>query len=112
MFRLVDDKIAVSFDDKPEDETTKGGIVIPNKNKDFLECVVVATGPGKRATNVALSDEMLSWSGDEATIPDLRLPMMVKEGDKVLISAYTGTKIDYEGESYKVMNEMEVIAIL
>ena len=112
MFRLVDDKIAVSFDDKPEDETTEGGIVLVNQNKDFLECVVVATGPGKRAMNIALSDEMVSWSGEEATIPDFRLPMLVKEGDKVLISAFTGTEIKYEGESYKVMNEMEVIAIL
>jgi co-chaperonin GroES (HSP10) len=112
MFRLVDDKIAVSFDDKASDETSKGGIVLPNKKKDFLECVVVATGPGKRAMNVAVSDEMVSWEGDEARLPDLRMPMLVKEGDKVLISAFTGTEIDYEGKSYKIMNEMEVIAIL
>jgi len=108
----MDDKIAVSFDDSATEEVTERGIVIPNKKKDFLECVVVATGPGKRAMNIALSDEMVSWSDDEATVPDFRLPMLVKEGDTVLISAFTGTKIEYEGESYKVMNEMEVIAIL
>jgi chaperonin GroES len=89
MFRLVDDKIAVSFDGKASDETSKGGIVLPN-----------------------VSDEMVSWDGDEARLPDLRMPMLVKEGDKVLISAFTGTEIDYEGKSYKIMNEMEVVAIL
>jgi chaperonin GroES len=112
MFRLVDDKIAVSFDDKPEDEKTEGGIVIPNKRRDFLECVVVATGPGKRATNVMVSDENVAWDGDEAKVPDLRLPMNVKEGDTILISAYTGTEIAHDGKKYKIMNEMEVIAIL
>jgi co-chaperonin GroES (HSP10) len=112
MFRLVDDKIAVSFDAKAKDELSDGGIVLPNQQSDFLECVVVATGPGKRATNVMVSDENVRWDGDEASVPDFRLPMSVKEGDTVLISAYTGTPIKYEGNDYKIMGELEVVAIL
>lgn len=123
MFRLVEDRVALIEDENLSGgEKSPGGIVIPNPKSDVLYCKVVAAGPGKRAANVMLSDESVIWGGAntpkgydskaEARIPDIRLPMSVEEGDTVIISKYTGTKMQYEGKEYRVTTEPEILAIL
>lgn len=41
------------------------------------------------------------------TFPD----MIVKEGDKVLFGKYSGTDFDFNGQTYLMMKESEIIAI-
>ena len=41
-----------------------------------------------------------------------RVPLEVKEGDKVLIGKYSGTEVKIEGEEYLIIREDELLAIV
>lgn len=78
-----------------EEETTKGGIIIPDTAKEKpSEGVIVAVGNGK-----------LSEDGT-------RQALEVKEGDKVLFGKYAGTEIKIDGEENLIMREDDIIAIV
>jgi len=78
-----------------EQETTKGGIIIPDTAKEKpAEGMIVAVGKG----NVS----------DDGT----RQPLEVKEGDKVLFGKYAGTEIQIDGEEHLIMREDDIIAIV
>ncbi|MDY6881759.1 MAG: co-chaperone GroES [Desulfatiglans sp.] len=78
-----------------EEEKTKGGIIIPDTAKEKpIEGKVVAVGNGK-------------------TLDDgKKLPLEIKEGDKVLFGKYAGTEINIEGEEHLIMREDDIIAII
>jgi chaperonin GroES len=72
------------------EETTKGGIIIPDTAKEKPQRgTVVAAGPGKK---------------DE--------PTSVKEGDTVLYGKYAGTEVSLEGEDFLIMRESDILAIV
>ena len=72
------------------EETTKGGIIIPDTAKEKpMKGTVVAVGPGKK---------------DE--------PTSVKSGDTVLYGKYAGTEITVDGEEYLIMRESDIFAII
>ncbi len=74
----------------PAEETTKGGIIIPDTAKEKPQRgTVVAVGPGKK---------------DE--------PTTVKAGDTVLYGKYSGTEIQVEGNDYLIMRESDILAIV
>lgn len=76
-------------------ETLKSGIVIPDTAKEKpMEAIVVAVGEGKY---------------DEA---GKRIPMSVKEGQKVLIGKYSGTEVKLDLEDHVIVREDEILAIL
>jgi chaperonin GroES len=78
-----------------EEETTKGGIIIPDTAKEKpAEGLIVAVGSGK-----------ISEDGT-------RQALEVKEGDKVLFGKYSGTEIKINGEEHLIMREDEIIAII
>ncbi|MFP4482677.1 MAG: co-chaperone GroES [Thermovirgaceae bacterium] len=78
-----------------QEETTKGGIVLPDTAKEKpQEGEVVAVGSGKVLDN------------------GQKLPLEVKTGDKVLFSKYGGTEVKVEGEEYLILSERDVLAIL
>jgi len=78
-----------------EEETTKGGIIIPDTAKEKpVEGEIIAVGKGK-----VLEDGKT-------------LPLEVKEGDRILFGKYAGTEIKIEGEEYLIMREDDVIAIV
>ena len=78
-----------------EEEQKVGGIIIPDTAKEKpQEAEIVAVGPGGR------SDD-----GE-------RIPLEVKEGDKVLIGKYSGTEVKIEGEEYLIMREDDILAIV
>jgi len=78
-----------------EEEKTKGGIIIPDSAKEKpQEGKIVAVGPGKVADN-----------GE-------KIPMEVKEGDRVLFSKYAGTEIKIDGEEHMIMREDDVLGII
>ena len=77
---------------KPADaeETTKGGIIIPDTAKEKPQRgIVKAVGAGKK---------------DE--------PMTVQVGDPVMYGKYSGTEISIEGEDYLIMRESDIYAVL
>ena len=78
-----------------EEETTKGGIIIPDTAKEKpAEGKVVAVGDGKILEN------------------GKKQPLEVKKGDKVLFGKYAGTDINIEGEEHLIMREEDIIAIM
>ncbi len=78
-----------------EEETTAGGIIIPDSAKEKpAEGEVVAVGPGK--------------SNDQGE----RVALQVKEGDRVLFSKYGGTDVKLDGEDYLIMREDDILGII
>ena len=78
-----------------EEETTKGGIIIPDTAKEKpVEGKVIAVGDGK-----------LTEDGK-------RQPLEVKKGDKILFGKYAGTDINIDGEEHLIMREDDIIAIV
>ena len=78
-----------------EEETTKGGIIIPDSAKEKpAEGKVIAVGVGRRAD-----------SGEV-------LPLEVKAGDKVLFGKYSGTEIKVEGDEHLILREDDILAVL
>lgn len=78
-----------------EQETTKGGIIIPDSAKERpLEGEVIAVGSGKRL--------------DDGTLvqPD------VKKGDRVLFGKYSGTEIKLDGVEHLILREEEVLGVI
>jgi chaperonin GroES len=74
----------------PAEEKTVGGIIIPDSAKEKpLKGEVIATGNGTK---------------DEE--------MVVKNGDAVLYGKYAGTEIEWEGETYLIMRQSDILAII
>jgi chaperonin GroES len=79
-----------------EEETTKGGIIIPDTAKEKpIEGIVVAVGSGKS-----------EGEGKK------KVPLEVKEGDRILFSKYAGTEVKIEGEDHLIMKEEDIIATI
>jgi chaperonin GroES len=78
-----------------EQETTRGGLIIPDTAKDKpQEGEILAVGKGKIKEDGKV------------------IPLDVKAGDRVLFGKYAGTEIILEGEEYLIMREEEVLGIL
>jgi chaperonin GroES len=78
-----------------DQETKKGGIIIPDTAKEKpLEGEVIAVGPGR------------------VTEDGKRIPLDVKKGDRVLIGKYSGTDVKIEGSEYVILREEDVLAIV
>ena len=77
-----------------EEETTASGIVLPDTAKEKPQ----------RGEVVAAGDGRYDEDGEK------RIPLDVKEGDKVLYSKYGGTEIKVDGEDLLVLSESDVLA--
>lgn len=78
-----------------EEEVKKGGIIIPDTAKEKpQQGKVIAVGTGK-----------VNEDGK-------RVPLEVKEGDRVLFGKYTGTEVTIEDEEYLIMREDDVLGII
>lgn len=88
------DKVVVEPEDDLE-QRTPSGLVIPDTAKEKPQIgKVVAVGPG------ALDDD-----GE-------RLPMDVKDGDRVLYSKFAGTEVKLDGTEYLVLSSRDLLAIV
>ncbi len=91
--RPLHDKVLIQRLDS--EETTKGGIIIPDSAKEKpQEGKVVAVGNGR-----FLEDGSIK-------------PLEVKKGDKILFSKYGGTEISIDGEDYLILSEEEILAVV
>ena len=78
-----------------EDETTKGGIIIPDSAKEKpQEGKAIAVGNGKVTEDGKLQ------------------PLDVKKGDRVLFSKYAGTEVTIDGEDHLIIRGDDVLGIL
>ncbi|HUX86643.1 MAG TPA: co-chaperone GroES, partial [Chloroflexota bacterium] len=77
----------------PREETTRGGIVLPDTAKEKpQEGKVVAVGPGR------VTDE------GKTIAPEL------KEGDAVLYAKYAGTEVRLDETDYLILSERDILA--
>ena len=77
------------------EETTKGGIILAGAAKEKPQVAeVIAVGEGEKT--------------QEGKI----IPMIVKVGNKVIISKYSGTEVKLDGEEYVIVKENDILAIV
>lgn len=85
----------VVVEPEEQEEMTSGGIVLPETAKEKPQKgKVLAIGPGDR--------------DDDGK----RVPLDVKEGDKVLFAKYSGTEIKLEGKKVLILRESDLLAIV
>ncbi|NNJ27318.1 co-chaperone GroES [Alienimonas chondri] len=87
----LDDRVVI--EPLEAEETTAGGIVLPDAAKEKSQRgKVLAVGPGK-----------LLDSGE-------RSPVGVEVGDEVLFGKYGGTEIEVDGKDVKILREADILA--
>ena len=92
-FRPLHDRVLIKRIE--EQETVRGGIIIPDTAKEKpQEGEVIAAGTGKRLENGTVT------------------PLEVKEGDRVLFGKYSGTEIKLDGTEYLILREDEILGIV
>lgn len=73
------------------EETTKGGIIIPDTAKE------------KPQRGKVISTSEIDEKGNKPT---------VKAGDTVLYGKYAGTEVTVEGQEYLIMRETDIFAVI
>ena len=77
------------------EETTSGGIVLPDSAKEKPKRgVVLAVGNGRLLDDGTRSD------------------MQVKKNDEVLFTSYAGTEIKVGSDEYMIMDESDILGIV
>ena len=78
-----------------EQETVRGGIIIPDTAKEKpQQGKVVATGPGARTEDGTL------------------VKLDVKVGDKILYGKWSGTEVKVDGKDLLIMKESDIMGVL
>jgi len=77
------------------EEKTAGGLIIPDTAKEKpVQGIVIAVGDGKINDNGQL------------------IKPVIKEGDRVLFTKWSGTEVKIDGETFIVMKECDIIATI
>ena len=77
-----------------EEETSKGGLILTGSAKEKPQVAeVVAVGPG-------------------GLVDGKEVQMIVKVGDKVLTSKYSGTEVKVDGEECTIVRQSDILAIV
>ena len=75
-----------------EEETTAGGIVIPESAKEKpQQADVVSVGPGEKKDGELVS-------------PD------VEEGDRIIFGKYSGSEVEVKGAEFLILNGDDILA--
>lgn len=86
------DRVLVRAEDT--EEALPSGLVIPDTAKEKpQEGTVLAVGPG-------------AWDDGK------RIPLDVKEGDRIIYSKYGGTEVKVEGEELLILSERDILAVV
>jgi len=89
--RPLDDRVVV--EPLEAEETTAGGIVLPDTAKEKPQRgIVIAVGPGKLLDN------------------GKRGELSVTVGDEVIYGKYGGSEIEINGEEVKILRESDILA--
>jgi chaperonin GroES len=77
------------------EETTKGGIILPDTAKEKpQQGKVIAVGQGKKTEDGKI------------------IPLEVKAGTMILFGKYSGSEVKIEGTEYLIMREDDVLGIV
>jgi chaperonin GroES len=89
--RPLDDRVVV--EPIEAEETTAGGIVLPDAAKEKPQRgTVVAVGPGRLLENGSRGD------------------LSVQVGDQVIYGKYGGSEIEVDGDDVKILREGDILA--
>ncbi len=78
-----------------QEQTLKGGIILPDSAKKKQEtAVIVAVGTGKRTSD-----------GKE-------IPINVQVGDKILMDKYAGQEVTVDDEEFVILRDEDIVAII
>jgi len=92
-FRPLHDRVLVRRID--EEETTSGGIIIPDTAKEKpQEGEVLSAGAGAKS--------------EEGKVT----PLDVKAGDHILFGKWSGTEVTVDGEDLLIMKESDILGII
>lgn len=91
--RPLGDRVVVKAVDR--EEQTKSGIYLPDTAKEKpQEAVVLAVGNGRLLDNGS------------------RVPIDLKEGDRVLFSKYSGTEIRLGDQELLILRESDILGVI
>ena len=94
MFEPIADKIIVKATDT--NDTTEGGVILPDiAQEDTMQAEVIAVGPGGKSL---LTGE--------------RIPMTIEKGDIVLFPQVHSKVLEFQGEEYYCIKEVEILSII
>lgn len=92
MIKPVADRILIKMEEG--EETTPSGIILSSSAKEKPQIAkVIAVGPG-------------------GNIDGNNVEMYIKEGEKVIVSKYSGTEVKYEGEEYLIVKQSDILAVV
>jgi|TARA_R100001015_G_C4630814_1_gene192776 chaperonin GroES len=93
MFNPIGEKIIVKS--LSSNEQTEGGVILPDiAQEDSTRGVVVAVGPGA------------------VMIDGSRCDMQTKVGDIVVYPKFGAKKLEYKGDEYLILKEIDILTIL
>ena len=76
------------------EETTKSGIILAGSAKEKPQIAeIVEVGPG-------------------GVVDGKEVKMIVKKGQKVLISKYSGTEVKIDGQEYTILRQDDILAVV
>ena len=92
MIRPLGSRVLIKM--KEGEETTKSGIILSGTAQEKPQIAeVIEIGPGEKV---------------DGNIE----PIVVKKGDNVIVSKYSGTEVKYEGEEYLIVKQDDILAII
>jgi len=90
----ISDRVVVQRDDIQT--KTLGGLILPTDATEKPHSgTVIAVGEGRYSTKTGVL-----------------IPTQVKEGDKVLFSKFGGQEVTVKGETYLILREEEIFAVI
>ena len=88
MLKPLADRVIVKMQEK--EDTTKSGIILSGSSQEKPQvALVIEVGPGTE-----------------------KVKMEVLKGQKVVISKYAGTEIEYENENFIIVSQEDILAII
>ena len=76
------------------EETTKSGLVLPGQTKEKpQQAEIIAVGPG-------------------GIVDGKEIEMNVEKGQKVIFSKYAGTEVEADDETYIIVRQSDILAIV
>ena len=84
----------VVLEQKKQEQTTASGIVLPGSDKEMpMQGTVVAVGPGGMV------------EGND-------IKMVVKEGQNVIYSKYSGSEVEIDKVKYVILKQSDILAVV
>ncbi|MEZ0537800.1 co-chaperone GroES [Caldicellulosiruptoraceae bacterium PP1] len=92
VIRPLGDRVIVKF--KEKEEVTKSGIVLPDTVKEKPQIAeVIEVGPG-------------------GLVDGQKVEMVVKKGDKVIVSKYAGTEVKLDNQEFTIIRQDDILAVV